>query len=528
MCMYANLAGMAIYFPLLFRMKFRFTNKTLLTSAALGVLLCNLIAPHITFLPLLWLVCFIEGMCKIQGTFECMSNIQLWMTPKRDFTVFFPWLHIVILGSIQLSDLITTRLMYHYHWTYMNLFVAGLMLIVLLIQFTCVKHFRFMRKFPLFGIDWLGGILWAALLAEIAFLFNYGDWYDWWNSPVIRQLTIVIFITLGICIWRMMTVRHPFLEPKMWTYRHFLPLLGLVTLVEAFLATEHVLEEVFYEEVMKYEELVSSQLDWLAIVGIVCGCVFSYWWMHVKQYNYVRLVIVGFIGLIGYLIGFYLTLSTDIHISQLYLPTVCRGFAYAVLSATFMVCLEEIMTFQHFFQGLSVFNMLHMVVGGVVVAAYALVFISDYLFLTDFRLWCFITIRAFAPMHFATIAKYLVFWLVYYIALSVATNGFNFVQLGKSKWLSTLVQMFFVFIGPEIMIGVQYITFFNKGFLWSELTHLGGSITGIWLYPIVFILPLAVFVCSKIYRKSKNPYIGGIIMGILACVISVTNTLTLG
>lgn len=149
----------------------------------------------------------------------------------------------------------------------------------------------------------------------------------------------------------------------------FLPLLGLVTLVEAFLATEHVLEEVFYEEVMKYEELVSSQLDWLAIVGIVCGCVFSYWWMHVKQYNYVRLVIVGFIGLIGYLIGFYLTLSTDIHISQLYLLTVCRGFAYAVLSATFMVCLEEIMTFQHFFQGLSVFNMLHMVVGGVVGAA---------------------------------------------------------------------------------------------------------------------------------------------------------------
>lgn len=33
MCLYANLAGMAIYFPLLFRMKFRFTNKTLLAAA---------------------------------------------------------------------------------------------------------------------------------------------------------------------------------------------------------------------------------------------------------------------------------------------------------------------------------------------------------------------------------------------------------------------------------------------------------------------------------------------------------------
>ena len=49
MCLYANLAGMAIYFPLLFRMKFRFTNKTLLCGAATGVLLCNLLAPHITF-----------------------------------------------------------------------------------------------------------------------------------------------------------------------------------------------------------------------------------------------------------------------------------------------------------------------------------------------------------------------------------------------------------------------------------------------------------------------------------------------
>lgn len=160
--------------------------------------------------------------------------------------------------------------------------------------------------------------------------------------------------------------------------------------------------------------------------------------------------------------------------------------------------------------------------------SYALVFIADYFFLADFRLWCWITIRAFAPFHFATIAKYLVFWLVYYIALSVATNGFNFVKIGKKGWGSTALQMFFVFVGPIIMIAVQYLTFLSKGYLWTELTNCGGSIIGIWLYPIAFILPLAAFVCSKIYRKTKNPYIGGIIMGIIACVITVTNTLTLG
>lgn len=369
MCLYANLTGMAIYFPLLFRMKFRFTNKTLLLAAASGVLLCNLVAPHITFLPLLWAVCFVEGICKIQGTFECMSNIQLWMTPKRDFTVFFPLLHIIILGSMQLSSIFSTYLMYYYHWSYMHFLIAAIMLVDLLIIAACTRHFRIARKFPLFGIDWLGALLWATLLLEIAYFFDYGEFYDWWNSAVMHRLAIAIVFTFIICLWRMLTIRHPYYEPKMWKYPHLFHVLILITLVEAFLATEHVLEEVFLGEVMHYEEMVSVRLDVFALLGVLGGCLFSYWWMHIRRYSYLRLLAVGLAFLACYLSGYYFIISTDIHISQLYIPTICRTFAYAILSATFMVCLEEIMTFQHFFQALSIFNMLHMVVGGVMGAA---------------------------------------------------------------------------------------------------------------------------------------------------------------
>ena len=369
MCLYANLAGMAIYFPLLFRMKFRFTNKTLLIASATGVMVCNLAFPHIQTLPLMWAICFIEGICKIQGTFECMSNIQLWMTPKRDFTVFFPFLNIIILGSMQLSDILATNLMYFYHWSYMHLFIAGIMMLNLIVLITCTRHCRICKALPLFGIDWLGAVLWSAFLLEVVYLFNYGDWYDWWNSPVMCNLAIVAVLTLAVCIGRMLHIRHPFIEPKMWTYRHLLPILLLITLVEAFLATERVLEETYYEAVMHYEEMVSVQLDWFCALGIVSGCLFAWWWMHIKRFNYLRLIIIGIGALICYLCGYYLTLSSEIHISQLYLPTLCRGFAYAILSATFMVCLEEIMTFQHFFQALSVFNMLHMAIGGVVGSA---------------------------------------------------------------------------------------------------------------------------------------------------------------
>ena len=369
MCLYANLAGMAIWFPMLFRMKFRFTNRMLLLSAAAGVLLCNLAAPHITCLPLLWAVCFVEGICKIQGTFECMSTIQLWMTPERDFTVFFPFLHIVILGSMQLSDLASTWLMYHFHWSFMHYLVAGLMIIDLLVIFFCTTWARVAPKLPLLGIDWLGGIMWAALLLQVAFFFNYGQFYDWWNSPVMRRLAVSGVLTLLLCIGRMISVRHPFYEPQMWRYRHLVPVLVLVALVEGLLAAEHVLEETFLGEVMHYPEVVSVRLDWFMLAGAVAGCLFSWWWMHMRRFNYLRLIIAGISGIIFYLLWYYFMISSDIRISFLYVPTAVRGFAYAVLSATFMVCLEEIMSFRHFFQALSVFNMLHMVVGGVVGAA---------------------------------------------------------------------------------------------------------------------------------------------------------------
>ena len=184
-----------------------------------------------------------------------------------------------------------------------------------------------------------------------------------------RRLAVSGVLTLLLCIGRMISVRHPFYEPQMWRYRHLVPVLVLIALVEGLLAAEHVLEETFLGEVMHYPEVVSVRLDWFMLAGAVAGCLFSWWWMHIRRFNYLRLIIAGISGIIFYLLWYYFMISSDIRISFLYVPTAVRGFAYAVLSATFMVCLEEIMSFRHFFQALSVFNMLHMVVGGVVGAA---------------------------------------------------------------------------------------------------------------------------------------------------------------
>ena len=158
----------------------------------------------------------------------------------------------------------------------------------------------------------------------------------------------------------------------------------------------------------------------------------------------------------------------------------------------------------------------------VVAASFALVFISDYLFLTVYGLWWFATFWAFSANLIPAILKFVPFWLVYYIAMSVSGNCYSYTE-GKHSWASCARQMFFVFLGPQIMIMVQYTKFFLSGKM--VLDPITG-IMGIWLFPIVLILPLSAFICHKIYQKTNNPYIGGIIMGVIACILTVTNTLT--
>ncbi len=367
MCLYSNLAGMAIWFPVLFRMKFHFPNRSLLMSAALVIAICNLLFTHTTFLPLMWGLCFVAGIAKIQGTFECMSNIQLWMTPKRNFAVFFPILHIVLLTSIQLQEWYSAWFAQHLCWQASHWFVATLMMLVVGLQFFLTRPWcPLPQPAPLKGIDWTGAFLWSLFGLQIAYIFNYGDWLDWWHSPTVRLLTGTALITLFFALQRMRHRPGAFCEPDMWGYRHLFPIVLLIALVEGILAAEHVLEEVYYEEVMEWEMLTSRELILWSLPGIWLGCGLSLLWLRVWKFNVYKLIAIGLLGITLYCTGEYFTVAQHINIEALRWSIACRGFGYAVLSISFMWCLHEIMSFEHFFQALSVFNVMHMYIGGVI------------------------------------------------------------------------------------------------------------------------------------------------------------------
>ena len=155
----------------------------------------------------------------------------------------------------------------------------------------------------------------------------------------------------------------------MWRYHNVVPVILLIGVVEALFSCEHVLEMVYYEEVMHYADHTYEALNQWSLIGIWAGCLFSLGWLKLMRWNVYKLIAFALFAFCLYAGGFYFLVDTNINIEQLRIPLLWRGFSYAVLCISFMWCLHEIMSFEHFFQALSVFNVLHMFIGGLVGAA---------------------------------------------------------------------------------------------------------------------------------------------------------------
>lgn len=351
---YASFVGMTLIFPILFRLKFRFTTRSILICICPLLILCNLITIHTASLPLLVITCFVAGALRMWGTFECLSNVQLSITPTRNFGVFFPVVYLIVLGSIQLSGLVTVYLGYWMNWHYMHLFIVALLLVMWLCAVLLLRDFRFMRPLPLFGIDWIGGILWAIFLLSVIFVLEYGKFYDWFDSSYIWTGVFFLVISLLLSLYRMFTWRHPYLPKEAFLYRNLGSLLLLFLLLCIFLSTPTVLQNIYTGSILKYDVLNNISLNWWNLGGTVLGCVLTYAW-HVHWHGGFRTpIFVGFALIVAYQFFMYFVIDPRMNIEWLYLPAMLRGAGYIILYISLTVYVSSIVPFQHFFHVLSI------------------------------------------------------------------------------------------------------------------------------------------------------------------------------
>ena len=350
---YASMVGMALTFTVMFRLKFRFPTKFALTVCSIVIIACNLVCMNTKSLPVLFAACFIAGIFRMWGTFECMSTIQLWITPVRDMSVFFCCIQFMVHGSIQLTGITTTYVAFLSEWRYMHWLVIGLQMFLLLVTTVFMRTFRAMRKLPLYGIDWLGGALWGITILSALFVCNYGDYYDWFESVYIRISTVVAVVALALNLWRASFIRHPYIAIDTICYPVVWKTLLLYIFFDLLLAPSHMLEQLYLGAVLDYDSLNSISLNWAVIAGVVVGVLFTWRTFAVRKWPYKTTTAIAFAFAALYCISFYFTIDYNLPKEALILPLFLRGMACVILGACFLTALTRIPVFPHFAQSLS-------------------------------------------------------------------------------------------------------------------------------------------------------------------------------
>lgn len=155
----------------------------------------------------------------------------------------------------------------------------------------------------------------------------------------------------------------------------------------------------------------------------------------------------------------------------------------------------------------------------VIAVSYGWVFFADYFFQTDFRLWTF-AIKAFEADKVYRTIPYMWLFLVFYIASSVSANCFNYNTVG-GKFNNLIVTLFTT--APALVLPwIQY----GKYVLTNQMhwTTMYEYLAILWLFPVVIILFGATYLSRFIYKATKNPYIAGIVNGIIVASMTTANT----
>jgi hypothetical protein len=356
MTSYCTLIGLNVIFPMLFRWKFGLHTRQLFFISTGALIGCNVLAMYACQPWMLWVLGFLAGYFKMMGMFGCMSTIQLNITPTRNFAVFFPVIYVIVCSSIQLTGFIDTYVTYFTNWRMMHWVIISLMLIIDGIVYFLMKHdHRSGPNVPLKGIDWVGQILWTVTCCIGAWIFTFGEHYDWWDSIEIWRGTWLFIASLAITLIHAKYKKEPYIALQAFTYPAawalMLPLLGMAIIDGA----NHLLQPIYLGGILHYDSLNQASLNLPQIAGVVMGSILAYfilvrWRWNVKKYLYMTF---GFATY--YAVSMYFLCSfADTAQEMLYFGVFALGAAEAMMECIATYYLSQNIPFQHFFMNITI------------------------------------------------------------------------------------------------------------------------------------------------------------------------------
>lgn len=333
--------------------------------SAVAFIVCDYVCMVCHYLPLVVLMSFISGFFRILSTFVCWSNIQLRITPDRDFAIFFPFLFTFVLGSVQLTDIVTGYCVTALDWRAMHRLTIGAFILVFALVYFCMRRgYRPGPYMPFKGIDYLGGILWSLWLTCIVFIFVYGEHYDWFDSAEIRTAAVFAVVLLVMCLERAASIRHPYISLKTFSQRNMpfiFILFGCMSLMSTMVSS---VQNVYTGAVLGFDARHNADLLWGVVAGIAVGT--GVFYVALKKWKW-RVKSIVCVGFVSFLLYFLIDASAEKY--MLYLPMLFKGAGVSIVYTSLTYALAGCVTFAYYFEAMCVIGFIRTSFGGPLNAA---------------------------------------------------------------------------------------------------------------------------------------------------------------
>ena len=353
-CGFAGMIGVTMTFPLLFRLKFRFTSRSIFLITSLGMAAICFACIYIRCVPVLVAFSFLFGCLKLWGSFEAFSSIMLKVAPRYNFAPFLAVVFTIVFGSIELSGIVGKVIIYFTSWEYMSYLMIGCLLLVAAMAYFAMIEFRPMPAKSLAGIDWTGMLLWGVTLLGFAFVFVYGNSFDWFNSEAIWMAVGVIIVSLGINLARMSLIDNPYICFKAFSYRNMGTILVIFLIGAVMMSAESVLQHIYVGEILGHDSYSQTSLSIAALVGVCAGGWCGYYAIEKAHIGFKRMTFLSILVLTMYEICMSMGISPEMSLGQLYLPMFFYGFGHVLLFVSLTTYIEGVVPLEHRFQALTI------------------------------------------------------------------------------------------------------------------------------------------------------------------------------
>ncbi len=354
--------GMNISFPMLFRLRFRFTTRELMLASSFVLILCHICLLATDNVALLCCVSLVAGFFRMLAVFEAMVCIQLIVTPSRNYAVFYSVVFVIVQGSSQLFTPVITDIVCHSSWIHFQWIVILSLVITAISIMVLIRHYREGKRIPLYGIDWLGFILWGVILTALLFIMTYGKYLEWGHSLHIRFAIIVLTAASILQYMNIKSIKRPYINPAAWKYPKLMKIFVLFGAIYIIQAAPGMLQNPYMGSVLKFDQQNISYLSYFSLGGMIISALLCYTFFR-KRKRLRGIIIGGYCLFIVYLVMMYFYINPECNIEKFYFPAFIRGFALLWLYIILTLYISYIVPFVHNFQSLCIIGFMRMSLG---------------------------------------------------------------------------------------------------------------------------------------------------------------------